>query len=150
MFLVLQHWQHTDSFGRSFLTAEGLTVEVLDTSYSCLLKENTISTNCFINLTVWFGVCRWGQEVWVECSRHQQHVLRVALAAAGGAEWPGPPECPAHLSHHCGHGGGKCCGQTSGHSCEPCRHREHPQDRQGGEKEVHTVPPRSLCILVIW
>lgn len=90
---------------------------------------------------------RWRQEAWVveQCSQHQQHVLRVALAAAGGAEWPGPPQRSAHLSHHRGHGGGKCRGQASGHGREPRRHGEHPQDGQGGEDEVHAV--YALCLL---
>lgn len=78
-------------------------------------------------------VCRWRQEVSVEYSRRQQHVLWVALAAAGGAEWSGPPQCPAHLPHHCRHRSGERCRQASGHSCQPCCHWEHPQDRQGGE-----------------
>lgn len=78
-------------------------------------------------------VCRWRQEVSVEYSRHQQHVLWVALAAAGGAEWSGPPQCPAHLPHQCRHRSGERCRQASGHSCQPCCHWEHPQDRQGGE-----------------
>lgn len=91
-------------------------------------------------------VCRWRQEVWVECSRHQQHVLRVALTAVGGSEWPGPPKCSAHLSHQRGDRGGKCCGQASGHSCKPCRHREHPQDRQGGEEVFYTGVTHSAVV----
>lgn len=79
-------------------------------------------------------VCRWRQEVSVVYSRHQQYVLWVALAAAGGAKWPGPPQCPAHLPHQCGHRSGKRRGQASGHSRQPCCHRQHPQDRQGGER----------------
>lgn len=94
-------------------------------------------------------ICRWRQEVWLEYSRHRQHVLWVALAAVGGAEWPGPPQRPAHLSHQCGNRGGKCCGQASGHSCEPCRHWEHPQDRQRGEKEVHADLHCSFCSSVM-
>lgn len=74
-----------------------------------------------------------GQVVWVECTRHRQHVLGVALAAAGGAKWPGPPQRPAHLPHHSGHRGGQRCRPTAGHGRQPRRHREHPQDGQGGE-----------------
>lgn len=85
-------------------------------------------------------VCRWRQEVSVVSSRRQQDVLWVALAAAGGAKWPGPPQCPAHLPHQRGHRSGKRCGQASGHSRQPRCHRQHPQDRQGGERRGRNGP----------